>query len=221
MTGRPERPPRWGCLLLERLSWYARLQAWILAKGVERYHGTIEPRRRALLAQARGLVLEVGAGPGTNVGLFPPGVLYVAMEPNVHSHLYLLEAHRRAGVTPRLLGGAGERLPFRSASCDTVVMTLVLCAVRDPAAVLSEARRVLKPGGRLLFLEHVAAPAASRTRLAQAAAAPLWSLLAGGCRPDRDTPSRLAEAGFSRLEVEPFSVPVPIAGPHVTGFAER
>lgn len=118
-----------------------------------------------------------------------------------------------------LRDGIAERLDFADGSLDAVVSTLVLCSVRDLPGTLREIRRVLKPGGRFIFLEHVAAPAATWLRRVQRWVRPPWRALTDGCCPDRETWLVLENAGFARVYYERFRVPIPIASPHIAGLA--
>ena len=118
-----------------------------------------ESLRREALAAARGRVLDVGFGTGGNVPFFPPDVVsVVGLDPNPGVEKRAQRRIRAATIPIELRIGAGERLPFPDASFDTVVTTLVLCSVDDPAATLKEISRVLAPGGRYLLLEHGLAP---------------------------------------------------------------
>jgi ubiquinone/menaquinone biosynthesis C-methylase UbiE len=160
--------------------------------------GGLREMRRELLAAAGGRVVELGAGTGVNLDLYPQRVEeLVVVEPDPHMarrlRVKLAESTRSAGVveTP------AERLPFEDASFDTAVATLVLCTVPDPAAVLAEAARVLKPGGRLLFVEHVRADDAGLARWQDRLEKP-WRFLGDGCHCNRDT---LATLSASRLQV--------------------
>jgi SAM-dependent methyltransferase len=155
-------------------------------------------RRRALLAGAHGTVLEIGAGTGLNLRHYPAGleeiVLAEPAEP-MADHIDLSRAPE--GVDVRLVRAPAEKLPFADGSFDTVVGTLVLCTVSDPARAVAEVARVLKPGGRLLFLEHVEADGGWRRGL-QHRSARAWAAFADGCRCDRSTLATIE----SRLGVE-------------------
>ena len=142
--------------------------------------------RRALLAAASGRVLEIGAGTGLNLPFYPEGIDLVLTEPDA-------PMARRAGwpVVP----ASAEALPFEDASFDTAVSTLVLCTVAEPARAIAELRRVLRPGGRLLFIEHVRGEgrlARWQDRLNRP-----WRHVGNGCHANRDTLAALREGGFA------------------------
>jgi SAM-dependent methyltransferase len=153
-------------------------------------------RQRALaVAEATGRVLEVGAGTGLGLAHYRPGVMVVACEPDAAHRLRLARRAAAAPVPVSVVAAGVPRLPFADGSVDTVVCALVLCSVADGAAATSELRRVLAPGGQLLFLEH--GPARSHTVAAlQRGLAPTWARLASGCRLDRDPIGELRAGGF-------------------------
>ena len=128
----------------------------------------------------------------------------------------------RYGVEIDLRHAGAEGMEVESESADLVVATLVLCTVRDPEQVLSEVRRVLRPGGRFAFLEHVAAEPGTRLRKVQETVRRPWAWLGEGCQLNRDTARTIENAGFSQLEIERFDGPkrTPFQ-PHVSGFAIR
>jgi ubiquinone/menaquinone biosynthesis C-methylase UbiE len=183
--------------------------------------GELGERRQALLARAEGTVIEIGAGTGLNCKHYRASVRRVlATEPDP---TMLRQARRQAAAAPVpvfLVAAAGERLPFPDASADTAVVTLVLCSVEDQAAALRELRRVLRPGGQVLFLEHVRAADAALARW-QDRLAGLWSRLAGGCRPNRRTGAALEAAGFELVETEAYDLRpgLPLVRPHIQGVA--
>jgi ubiquinone/menaquinone biosynthesis C-methylase UbiE len=107
------------------------------------------------------------------------------------------------------------------ATADAVVSTLVLCSVPDLDETLAELHRILKPGGTLFFLEHVVASEASWLRWVQDGIAPVWKVLADGCRPNRDTGAALERAGFSAVTYDRFEAPLPVVRPHIVGRAQK
>ena len=176
-----------------------RLFAWLMHHVMHRLEPPpLRRLRRRLAIRARGVVLEVGAGDGVLLGLYDPGAVrrVLAVEPDGAMRRYLREAARRAPLTVTVLAASAEALPLGDASVDTVVFSLVLCSVRSPALALSEARRVLRPNGRLLLLEHVASETSGWLRL-QRALTPVWSRVAAGCHLDRDSLGQAARTGFS------------------------
>ena len=184
----------------------------------DRFGGQFADVRAGLLSGATGRVLEIGAGPGLSLPFYTDGVVSVdATEPDPYM---LRRARRRLRLSSRpiqLVQARAEHLPYRDATFDVVVSTLVLCTVADLAATLSEVRRVLKPSGRLLFFEHVryGNPLGG---LAQDAVTPLWSWFGAGCHPNRDSVKAMQGAGFQvqRLEVVRTLLP---PGPEIKGIA--
>ena len=144
-------------------------------------------RRRALLAGARGAVLEIGAGTGANLPHYPAGLDdLVLAEPSAAMGARIDLGRASGGVDARLERAPAEALPYGDGRFDTVVSTLVLCTVGDPQRALAEVARVLRPGGQLLFLEHVRAEPRWRRAVQRRLARP-WAGFAAGCRCDRPT----------------------------------
>jgi SAM-dependent methyltransferase len=204
---------------LQGARWYKRAQAWILSRGNRRYDAMVAEEKRALLSPLGGTVLEIGPGGGNNLPFLQAGVRWIGVEPNPFFHGRLRARGERLGIDVDVRTAAAEALPAADRSVDAVVASLVLCSVRDPEATLREIRRVLRPGGRFVFVEHVAAPAGTGLRFAQRALAPLWGALADGCHPDRDTGHLIEAAGFADVDIRRFALPVPIMGPHIAGVA--
>jgi ubiquinone/menaquinone biosynthesis C-methylase UbiE len=153
-------------------------------------------RRRDLLAEARGHVLEIGAGTGLNVRHYPRVDELVLTEPDPQMTRRLHARLAGHPISPSVVEAPAESLPFDSGSFDTVVSTMVLCTVPDPGRVLDEVRRVLRPSGRFLFIEHVRS---EQPRLArwQDRLHPLWKPFALGCHCNRDTMALLATSGWT------------------------
>ncbi|HEX9051050.1 MAG TPA: methyltransferase domain-containing protein [Anaeromyxobacter sp.] len=156
-------------------------------------------------------VVELGAGAGANLRYLAPGSRVIAVEPNVHMHPHLRSAARRWNITLDVLAATAERLPLPDASVDAVVSSLVLCSVSDPARVLAEVRRVLRPGGRFWCIEHVAAPPGTALAAVQRAVARPWRWLFEGCDTGRDVAALLRAAGFARVEIQPVTLHTALA----------
>ena len=203
-------------------AWYARLQAWLMATLGAHHSRLIADRKRRLLDGLRGTIVEIGPGGGVNFEFYAAsGVEWIGVEPNPFAHERLLAAARQHGVPARLIDGTAESVPLPDGSADAVVSTLVLCSVPDQHAALAEIRRILRPGGRFVFVEHVAARRGSGLRRVQAAIRVPWRFGGGGCEPDRETWSAIEHAGFARVELEHFRVGLPVVSPHVAGTAIR
>jgi SAM-dependent methyltransferase len=143
--------------------------------------------RRELLAEAHGAVLEIGAGTGLNLPHYPADLdQLVLAEPGVRMGDHIDLDRAPAGVPVRLEPAPAEYLPFEDGTFDTVVSTLVLCTVGDPQRAVAEIARVLRPDGRLLFLEHVRADGRWRQALQRRSVRP-WAAFADGCQCDRPT----------------------------------
>jgi ubiquinone/menaquinone biosynthesis C-methylase UbiE len=198
-----------------------RVHAWMLAHLAARYERMVADRKRALFADLRGDVLEIGPGAGPNLRFYPSGVRWIGIEPNPYMYPYLRESARQVGLNIEIRSGTAERIEAETASMDAVVSTLVLCSVRDPGGTLQEIFRVLKPGGRLVFIEHVAAPRGTRLRRFQDLLSPLWKWFTDGCNPNRETWVTIEQAGFERVHYEHFRVPLGLVGTQIAGVATK
>lgn len=180
--------------------------------------GQVMKRRSAVVPQAAGDVFELGCGGGINHEFYEPRAItsFAGIDP----HEGLLAATRAAaeakGWAADLRQGRGEAIPFADESFDCAVCTFTLCSVDDPAQVMHELRRILRPGGRLLFLEHGRAPDA-RVRRWQERIEPVWKRLAGGCHLTRPITSALAASGFA---VEPLGEGYTPKAPRFAGWME-
>jgi len=185
-------------------------------------HGLAE-RRRRLLANAWGRVLEIGAGTGTNLQHYPAGDVasIVALEPDGAMRRRLERKVRQAPFPVEVIGRAVDDADLEDGSVDTVVTALVLCSVPDADRAAGAVRRWLRPDGRLLFLEHVHA-AGLRGRV-QHAVTPIWQRVAAGCHLDRDSVGALRRAGLVVTDLEHFTLPGGglVFGNTVQGVARR
>jgi ubiquinone/menaquinone biosynthesis C-methylase UbiE len=153
-------------------------------------HSGLSRWRRWLVSGAQGSTLEVGCGTGRNLPLYPPGVRMIGLE--IDRRMLMAARRRTPGV--RLVVGRAEALPFRDGQFDTVVSALVFCTVQYPDVGLSEVWRVLRPAGQLRMMEHVRYPA-TRGKI-QDLTQPVWTAIAGGCHPNRNTEAAVTKAGF-------------------------
>lgn len=177
--------------------------------------------RRRLLGAASGRTVELGAGTGANVALFPSDVReLVLVEPDRHMLRKLRKKATAAKRPSSVVQATAEELPFEDASFDTAVFALVLCTVRDPAAALAEAARVLKPGGKLLFVEHVRSKDFRLARWQDRLEKP-WRFLGDGCRCNRDTVATIERSPFKLEQLVRTRLPktVPVRRPLVHGTA--
>lgn len=196
-----------------------KLFAHGLALGDDAQHRLYGARKRQLFADVTGTVVEIGPGTGVNVPYLPESIEWVGLEPNPHMHRFLREQWAGRGVDADLRTAPAQDTGLPDGSADVVISTLVLCSVPDLADTLAELRRILRPGGRLLFIEHVAAPPDTWLYTLQRGVRPVWRSLADGCHPDRKTGAALEAAGFSSVTYEAFDTGLPVVSPHIMGTA--
>lgn len=179
--------------------------------------------RGELLAPLSGEVLEVGAGTGANLAHYPPLERLVLTEPDSHMRRQLEARAQRLAFPTECRGDEAEALGFDDESFDAVVVTLVLCSVTHVGRTLHELKRVLRPGGRLVFLEHVGAEHGTSRRRWQGRVEPVWKRVAGNCHLTRDTERALVDAGFELDQVtrESMRKALPLVRPTVRGIARR
>lgn len=177
--------------------------------------------RREALSGASGRTIDIGSGTGANLGLYPPAVTELVLaEPDPHMLKQLRSKVGEADVDAEVVAAPAETLPFEDSSFDTAAFTLVLCTVPDPAAALAEAARVLKPSGRLLFVEHVRAEDAGLARWQDRLEKP-WRFIGDGCHCNRDTVATIESSPLTLESVEQDQLPKapPIVRPLVRGSA--
>jgi ubiquinone/menaquinone biosynthesis C-methylase UbiE len=179
-------------------------------------------RRETVLSRARGRVLELGAGTGLNLPHYPSTVDdLVLLEPDDGMAHRLRHKLAASGRRATIVRASAESLPFESGSFDSVVAVLVLCSVEDPVRVLAEVRRVLKPGGELLFAEHVRSDDPRLARWQDRLNRPWWGLVADGCNCNRATLRTLEAQSFRVEDLEHGELPraLPLVRPLVAGRA--
>jgi ubiquinone/menaquinone biosynthesis C-methylase UbiE len=164
--------------------------------------------RSRIVPDASGDVLELGCGGGINMAFYDPAKIksFSGVDPSPALLERSREAAQAIGLEADIRGGVGEALPFADASFDTVVITFTLCSVESQAQVLSEMRRVLRPGGKALFLEHGSAPDASVQKW-QRRIEPIWKRVGGGCHLTRPISGAYESAGFKMARVEKGYLP--------------
>jgi SAM-dependent methyltransferase len=207
---------------LRRMSIWGRVFAAIYDRALEGSEKAgLADRRQELLSQARGRVLEIGAGTGLNLPYYPAVIEEIVFaEPEEPMAKRLERKLDDGGPRGQVTRAPAEKLPFEDDSFDTVVCTLVLCTVEDPEQALSEVARVLRPGGQLLFLEHVRADDAKLARW-QDRLAGIWRKIGHGCNPNRATPALIERSPLRLEEIEHGEFPKspPIVRPLVSGRA--
>ena len=190
-----------------------RLAAWVMEFGGPHLEKELAATKQRWIAPLRGRVLELGPGLGANLP-YLRHTQWTGLEPSAAMRERLL----KRGAPGPLLSGVAEAIPLPDASVDAVVGTLVLCSVRDAVKVLAEIRRVLKPGGSFVYIEHVAAPSTGG-RCIQHLLRPACGLI--GCCPLRPTGQLIAQAGFARVQEEPLTVRGMSFLPHIVGRASH
>ena len=181
--------------------------------------------RHGLLRQVSGEVLEVGAGTGANIKLYSDNVTRLVLtEPDKHMRKILKDQVGNQYLkNVSVSNGTAEQIEADDASFDYVVSSLVCCSVTDLKACLSEIRRVLRPGGCLVFLEHVAAADGTSRRRWQNIINPVWKTFMGNCHLNRDTEQALVTEGFDIIQIERESMrkAPPVVRPTIRGIAKK
>ena len=179
--------------------------------------------KQKLLGVLKGEVNEIGPGSGVNLKYYRDNVRWIGIEPNTFLHERIRLRASGTGILTQLLAGRAERLDVLDGSIDAVVGTLVLCSVGDQTRALSEVLRVLKSGGRYVFIEHVAGPLGTRIRRAQETFTPILRRLPGGCSLNCETLRMIQRAGFGPVADERCELPTSlgIALPHISGMATK
>jgi SAM-dependent methyltransferase len=182
------------------------------------FYEPIARQRRKLVPRAEGRVLEIGIGAGHNLAFYDASRVkeVVGIDPSPELCAMAAQAPRAPGLQATVLEGAGENLPVDSGAFDTIVCTYTMCSVAAVDRVLSEMRRVLKPGGRYLFCEHGLAPDADVARW-QKRIDPFWKYVAGNCHLSRPVAATIAANGFAIEDCEAMYMP---KAPRFAGWNE-
>jgi ubiquinone/menaquinone biosynthesis C-methylase UbiE len=178
--------------------------------------------KQALLSNLHHQVLEIGPGAGASLAYYPKNIHWIGVEPNPFMYPYLKQEAQQQGLSQiELLQGTAENLPVEDESIDYVVSTHVLCSVGDLYRSLQEIKRVLKPGGSFIFLEHVAGECGTWTRTVQDGIQPVWKSLFDNCHTNRETWNILTKMGLETVKYYQFKVAFPIVSPHIAGIVRK
>jgi SAM-dependent methyltransferase len=186
---------------LTKQKWRSKIEARLLDSGAEDNHQIYGERKQEVIGAMSGTVVELGPGTGVNMRYYASGVKVIAIEPNPVMHDPLRAKADEHGVDLEIRTLRGESIDVENASVDGVVGTLLLCGVDDPAQVVREAHRVLKPGGTYFFIEHVASPDGHRNRTVQKVLVRPHRWMFNGCEITRDTASLLEAGPFESVEI--------------------
>ena len=172
--------------------------------------------RRQLVPMATGRVLEIGIGSGLNLPYYDKSVHVTGVDPSVELQRYARDVADEAGIEVDFLTTGGEEIPADDNSFDSVVMTWTLCTIAEPGRALAEIRRVLKPGGQVVFAEHGEAPDAGIARW-QARLNPMWNAMAGGCNLNRQIVPLYEDNGYAFADITQGYLP----GPKIATYTFR
>ncbi|XP_028762014.1 methyltransferase-like protein 7A isoform X1 [Neltuma alba] len=210
--------------------WYEELYASVLKNATKSYEAEVARYKAEIFSNLREKahkILEIGIGTGPNLSYYASNsdVQVVGIDPNQKMEKYARSSAVSAGLPPsnfEFIHAVGEVIPLDDASVDAVVGTLVLCSVKDVSMTLQEIKRVLRPGGLYVIVEHVGAKEGTILRFIQRILDPLQQVLADGCHLCRDTESLISEAGFSRVELNTASLKkASFVNPHIYGLAYK
>ncbi|XP_016513877.1 uncharacterized protein LOC107830753 [Nicotiana tabacum] len=213
-----------------RPDWYEEFFAAAMNTSMKSYESEIEGYKSELFANLKGQakqILEIGIGTGPNLKYYASeaGTSVYGIDPNRKMEKYAQAAAETAGLPPanfKFLHAVSESLPLRDASVDAVIGTLVLCSVADVNLTLQEIRRVLKPGGLYLFVEHVAAADGTILRFVQGLLDPLQQTVADGCHLTRKIGKDISKAGFSNVDSHQAVLSAAsLINPHIIGLARN
>jgi SAM-dependent methyltransferase len=183
----------------------------------------LAPHKRHVFANLPDEIVELGSGVGANFRYLRPGTRVIAVEPNPAMHARLRKRAAKYQIELTLIGITGERLDIADESADAVISSLVLCTVADPAAVIAQVMRVLRPGGRYAFVEHVVAAPGTVTRKAQRLVRRPWAWCFEGCSCERDLASAIEGGAFGAVDLERYRLRTPLIpfNTHIAGVATK
>lgn len=197
------------------------INSWLF-KTIDNYMNYLfKNSKKELFKNHPNTVVEIGSGTGANMRYLRKGTKLIAIEPNIHMHANLKKNANKHGVNLEIRTLSGESIDLPDNSCDFVISTLVLCTVVDPNQCVKQIKRILKPSGMFVFIEHVKAKENSILRFVQKLTHKPWYWFFEGCNTNRDTKLLLEASGFNTLEIERYNLYspfIPIA-PQIRGKA--
>ena len=215
------------CQQCQNTSFRKRFFADFMAKDDENSYHQYKDKKIILFKDLKGRVLEIGPGTGVNFRFFPKDIEWIGLEPNEAMHSHLLKEADRVGIPVELQVGAGEQLGLPDGSVDYVVSTIVLCSVSNVKKTLQEVLRVLKPGGKFIFLEHQADKAWTfRWLIQKIVPYTPWRYFSDGCTPGRALGKEIEQAGFETVSYQEYmqegkGLILEVNRPHLYGWAKK
>lgn len=208
---------------MSRPSLRQRLFAWALNKSENTNDKLYHQIKMDLFKNIEGTVVEIGPGTGINFSYLPQNINWIGLEPNEAFHENMLKKAAGRHINARLIPSVAERIDLPDESADVVISTLVLCSVKNLRLALQEIKRILKKGGRLIFIEHVAAPRKTGRRRAQQFFNPINRFVADGCNCNRETWTDIEQAGFSSVNIrhQTLKGTSALVAPHIIGYAVK
>ncbi|HLC32401.1 MAG TPA: class I SAM-dependent methyltransferase [Candidatus Nanoarchaeia archaeon] len=198
-----------------------KIFAYLIYGSEKSIDAVLKKDKKKLFSRLKGTILEIGAGTGANLAYYSKNSKVICLEPNPEMHSFLRKKAASLGLKINTIKGRAEAIPLRKSSVDIVVSTHVLCSVEDVKKSVNEIKRVLKKGGKFVFIEHVAAKKRTVLKTVQNLLVQVWSLLFDRCQINRNIGDVLKKSGFSKVTLQEKKFAFPIVSPHVVGFARK
>lgn len=215
------------CQQCKSIPFRKRFFADFMAKDDDISYQQYKDKKETLFQNLRGKVVEIGAGTGVNLRFFPKEIEWVGIEPNEAMHPYLENEAERQGISIELRKGNAEQMDMENESVDFVVSTIVLCSVKNVKKTLQEIKRILKPGGKFIFLEHQADESWTFRRVVQTIVPYTpWRYFSDGCTPSRQLGKAIENAGFEKVVYKKYmqegaGLILAVNRPHLYGWAQK
>ncbi|MTI38964.1 class I SAM-dependent methyltransferase [Fulvivirga lutimaris] len=186
-------------------------------------HSLFGASKKALFSDHPDTLVEIGPGTGANMRYLRRGTKLIAIEPNVHMHASLIKSAKKHNIHLEIISDVGEDINLPESAYQMVICTLVLCTVSNPEKCISEIKRILKPSGKFIFIEHVTAKDSRILAALQKAIHKPWHWFFEGCNLSRDTKSILEASGFSKVGIEEYNLKSPFIPimPQIKGYATK